>query len=117
MPLGYCLYTICCSYFFFLNLRKPHFPEAHFVGPGEQVKLQLLQALTRDIRPNSNSRPTVQVSSFLSSHHVSRLLWTCCSYIIHEQTQSMSTSGKKKKKKTRKGNACRLYVTGEMKRL
>jgi hypothetical protein len=29
----------------------------------------------------------------------------------------MSTSGKKKKKKTRKGNACRLYVTGEMKRL
>jgi hypothetical protein len=41
-----------------LTLRK-----AHFVGPGEGVKPRLSQALTRDARLDSNSRPAVQISN------------------------------------------------------
>jgi hypothetical protein len=33
--------------------------KAHFVDPNEQVKPRLFQALTRDARPDSNSRPTM----------------------------------------------------------
>jgi len=39
------------------------------VGPGEQVKPQLSQALTRDARPDSNSRPAMQISSPLPSRY------------------------------------------------
>jgi len=41
------------------------------MGPGEQVKPRLSQALTRGARPNSNSRPAVQISNPLSSRHAS----------------------------------------------
>jgi len=39
------------------------------VGPGEWVKPRLSQALTRDARPDSNSRPVVQISSPLPSRY------------------------------------------------
>jgi len=41
------------------------------VGPGKGVKPRLSQALTRDARPDSNSRPAVQISNPLSSRYVS----------------------------------------------
>jgi len=44
--------------------------KAHFVGPGEGVKLRLSQALTRGARPDSNSRPTMQISNPLPSRYV-----------------------------------------------
>jgi hypothetical protein len=44
--------------------------KVYFVGPGEEVKPQLSQALTRDTRPDSNSRPAVQISNPLSSRYV-----------------------------------------------
>ena len=56
--------------FFFLNSRKPHLREIHFINPGERVKPRLFQVLTRDARLDSNSRFTVQISSFLPSRHV-----------------------------------------------
>jgi hypothetical protein len=54
---------------FFFDSRKPHPWKAYFVGPGERVKPRLFQALTRGTRPDSNSRPTVQISSPLPSRH------------------------------------------------
>jgi len=57
-------------FFFFLDSRKPHSPKTHFVDPGEGVKSRLSQALTRDARPDSNSRPAVQISNPLPSHYV-----------------------------------------------
>jgi len=41
----------------------------HFVDPGEQVKPQLSQALTRGARPDLNSKPVVQTSSPLPSRY------------------------------------------------
>jgi len=41
-----------------LTLRKEY-----FVGPDEGVKPRLSQALTKDARPDSNSRPAVQISN------------------------------------------------------
>ena len=58
------------SYFFFIG-GNSIFWKAHFVGPGEWVKLRLSQALTRGARPDSNSRSAVQISSFLSSRYAS----------------------------------------------
>ena len=55
--------------FFFLDSRKPHPRKAHFVGPGKRVKPRLSQALTRGARPDSNSRPAMQISNSLSSRH------------------------------------------------
>jgi len=49
-----------------LTLRK-----AHFVGPSEGVKFRLSQALIRGARPDSNSRPTVQISNPLPSYYAS----------------------------------------------
>jgi len=46
-------------------------PKAHFVGPGEGVKPRLSQALTRGARPDSNSRPAVQISNPLPSRYAS----------------------------------------------
>jgi hypothetical protein len=45
--------------FFFLDSRKPHSRKAHLVGLGEGVKPWLSHALTRGVRPDSNSRPAV----------------------------------------------------------
>jgi hypothetical protein len=56
------------KYFFFYS-RKPQPRKAYFVGPGEWVKLWLSQALIRDARPDSNSRPAMQISNPLSSPH------------------------------------------------
>jgi len=39
------------------------------MGPGEGVKSQLSQALTRRARPNSNSKPAVQISNPLPSRY------------------------------------------------
>jgi hypothetical protein len=50
-------------YIYFLDSRKPQSRKAHFVGPGKEVKLRLSQALTRGARPDSNSRPAVQISN------------------------------------------------------
>jgi hypothetical protein len=38
------------------------------MGLGERVKPRLSQALTRDARPNLNSKPAVQISNPLPSH-------------------------------------------------
>jgi hypothetical protein len=54
--------------FFFIR-GKPTLRKAHFVGPGEQVNPRLFQALTRGARPDSNSRPAVQISSSLPSRY------------------------------------------------
>jgi hypothetical protein len=75
------------------------------VGPGEQVKLQLSQALTRDVRPDSNSRPTVQISSSLSSHHVS------CGHVVRTSFMSKPSEClqvEKKRKKNQKGKCMQV---------
>jgi hypothetical protein len=41
------------------------------MGPGERVKSRLSQVLIKDIRPDSNSRHAVQISSLLLSRHAS----------------------------------------------
>jgi hypothetical protein len=49
---------------FFLFIRRNSTPwKAYFVGLGERVKPRLSQVLTRGARPDSNSRPAVQISS------------------------------------------------------
>jgi len=59
------------NFFFFIRenftLRK-----AHFVGPGEGVKPRLFQALTRGARPDSNSKPAVQISNPLPLRYTPR---------------------------------------------
>jgi len=55
--------------FFFLIRGNPTPRKLHFVGPGERVKPRLSQALTRGARPDSNSRPAVQISSPLPSRY------------------------------------------------
>jgi hypothetical protein len=56
--------------FFFFGFEKTSPPrKAHFVGPGEGVKPQLSQALTRGAHPDSNSRPAVQISNPLPSRY------------------------------------------------
>jgi hypothetical protein len=40
------------------------------MGSGEGVKPRLFQALTRGARPDSNSRPAVQISNHLPSRYV-----------------------------------------------
>jgi hypothetical protein len=58
------------SRFFFFWIRGNLTPrKAHFVGPGEGVKPWLSQALTRGARPDSNSRPAVQISNPLPSRY------------------------------------------------
>jgi hypothetical protein len=57
------------NFFFFGFEENPTPRKAHFVGSGEQVKPRLSQALTRGARPDSNSRPAVQISSPLPSRY------------------------------------------------
>jgi len=54
---------------FFLFEETSPSRKAHFVGPGKGVKLRLSQALTRDARSDSNSRPAVQISNPLPSRY------------------------------------------------
>jgi len=61
--------TCDCVIFFFYS-RKPYPQKSYFVGPSKRVKPRLSQALTRDARPDSNSRPTVQISSPLPLRYV-----------------------------------------------
>jgi len=50
--------------FFFFGFEEASLSrKAHFVGSGEGVKPQLSQVLTRGARPDSNSRPAVQISN------------------------------------------------------
>jgi len=56
--------------FFFLFEETLPLWKAHFVGPGEEVKPWLFQAPTRGARPDSNSRPAVQISNPLLSRYV-----------------------------------------------
>jgi hypothetical protein len=62
--------TILSSLFFFFGFKETPPPEKRiFMGPGERVKLRLFQALTGGVRPDSNSRPAVQISNPLSSRY------------------------------------------------
>jgi hypothetical protein len=61
--------------FFFLDSKKPYPWKAYFVGPGEGVKPRLFQTLIRDARPNSNSRPAMQISNSLPSRYTSWKLY------------------------------------------
>jgi hypothetical protein len=65
-------FTRLFFFFFFFFLKKPTFQKTYFVGPGERVKFWLSQALTRGARPDSNSRPAVQISNPLPSRYA---LW------------------------------------------
>jgi len=62
------------SFFFFWIRGNLTSWKAHFVSLGEQVKLRLSQALTRGARPDSNTRPAMQISSSLSSRYAT---WGC----------------------------------------
>jgi len=56
------------TYIFFL-FEETSFPrKIHFVDPGERVKPQS-QALIRGARPDSNTRPAMQISNPLSSRY------------------------------------------------
>ena len=57
------------QYFFFWIRGNPTLRKMHFVSPGKRVKPRLSQALTRGARPDSNSRPAVQILSPLPSRH------------------------------------------------
>jgi len=54
--------------FFFIR-ENPTLRKAYFVGPGERVKPRLSHILIRGARPDSNSRPAVQISSLLLSRY------------------------------------------------
>jgi len=55
--------------FFFGLKENPTLRKAHFIGPGEQTKHRLSRVLTRGARPDSNSRPAMQISSLLPSRY------------------------------------------------
>jgi hypothetical protein len=67
------------SHFFCWILGKLHPWKAYFVGPGERIKLRLSQALIRGARPDSNSRPAVQISSPLPPRYA---YWEQCYHSI-----------------------------------
>jgi hypothetical protein len=71
--------------FFFWIRGNPTSRKAYFVGPGERVKPRLSQVLTRGARPDSNSRPAVEILSPLSSRYVP---WGhTCRYMYISKTQ------------------------------
>ena len=57
-------------FFVFWIRKNPTIRKTHFVGSGELVKPRLFQALTRGARPDSNSRPAMQISNSLLSCYV-----------------------------------------------
>jgi len=62
----------CQNYYYYYFIREnPTLWKAHFMDPGERVKSRLSQALTRSARPDSNSRPAVQISNPLPSRYAS----------------------------------------------
>jgi len=63
------LITFLIKFFFFIR-GNFIFWKTYFVGSDERVKLQLSQTLTRDARPDSNSRAAVQILSLLPSRYV-----------------------------------------------
>jgi hypothetical protein len=66
------LITFLIKLFFILFFIRGNFIvwKTYFVGSDERVKLRLSQTLTRDARPDSNSRPAMQISSLLPSRYV-----------------------------------------------
>jgi len=56
------------SFFIFGFEETSSLRKAYFMGPGEEVKSQLSLALTKNTRPDSNSRPTVQISTAYYYH-------------------------------------------------
>jgi len=65
-------FTLAYFFFFvfFFGFEETSPPrKAHFVGAGEGVKPRLSQALIRGARPDSNSRPGMQISNPLPSHY------------------------------------------------
>jgi hypothetical protein len=57
-------------YLLFFWIRGNLIPrKAYFVGPDEGVKFRLSQTFTRGARPDSNSRPAVQISNPLPSRY------------------------------------------------
>jgi hypothetical protein len=67
-----CLFETPITFFFF-GFEETSTPrKAYFVGPGEGVKPRLSQALTRGARPDSNSRPAVQISNPLPSPYIKK---------------------------------------------
>lgn len=66
------IHTIINIYFFIRENPTPR--KVYFIGPSERVKSWLSEALTRNVRPDSNSRPSVQISNHLSSRHAFREL-------------------------------------------
>jgi len=63
------LTTKLLSISFFFIRENSILQKTHFVGLNERVKLRLSRALTRDARPDSNSRPVVHISSPLPSRY------------------------------------------------
>ena len=57
------IFCVKILFFFFWIRGNPTSRKTHFVGPGERVKPRLSQTLTRSARPDSNSRPAVQISN------------------------------------------------------
>jgi len=56
--------------FFFFGIRENlTLQKVYFMGPDEEIKPRLSQTLTRDARPDSNSRPAVQISNPLPSRY------------------------------------------------
>jgi len=58
---------------FFFGFEETLFSwKVYFVSSGEGVKPRLFQALTRSARPDSNSKPAMQISNSLPSHYALR---------------------------------------------
>jgi len=60
------------EFFFFWIRENPTSRKTHFVDPGKRIKPRLSQALTRSARPDSNSRPAMQISSPLPSNYATQ---------------------------------------------
>jgi len=70
------------------------------MGLGERVKSRLSQALTRDTRPDSNSRPAVQILNPLPSRYALR---EQLQHIANATTR-MKVMKKKKQHKNKRNN-------------
>jgi hypothetical protein len=75
-------YVDIISFLFWIR-GNPTFLKAHFVGSGERVKPRLFQALIRNARLDSNSRPAIQISSSLPLHYGDNFFEVSRMPIIH----------------------------------
>jgi hypothetical protein len=57
------------NFFFFWIWENLIFQKTYFIHLDEGVKLYLSQTFTRNARPDSNSRPAMQISNLLSLHY------------------------------------------------